>query len=68
LIEKIVFLPISSFNLNSFLQTHLGAVGCHVSVFLTGTNYLGRAGVIDSLAEKLLPAYVCFRDGTGAWS
>jgi hypothetical protein len=37
--EKIVFLTISpSFNLNSFLQTHLGAIGSHVSVFLIGTN------------------------------
>jgi hypothetical protein len=47
LIEKIVFLTISSsFTLDSFLQTHLGAIGTHVSVFLIGTNYLGGVGMI----------------------
>jgi hypothetical protein len=47
LIEKIIFSYNSpSFNLNSFLQTHLGAVHSHVLVFLTETNYFGRLGVI----------------------
>jgi hypothetical protein len=36
----------SSFNLNSSLQIHLGAIATYVSVFLIGINYLGRAGVI----------------------
>jgi hypothetical protein len=45
--EKIIFLTISpSFKLNSFLQTHLGAVGSHVPVFLIGTSYFGREGVV----------------------
>jgi hypothetical protein len=45
LIEKIIFLKISlSFNLNSFLETYLGAVGSHVPVFLIETSYFGRAG------------------------
>jgi hypothetical protein len=44
LIEKIIFLTISpSFNLNSFLQTHLGAVGSRVPVFLIETSYFGKA-------------------------
>jgi hypothetical protein len=44
LIETIIFLTISpSFNLNSFLQTHLGAIGSHVPAFLIETSYFGRA-------------------------
>jgi hypothetical protein len=47
LIEKIIFLRIfPAFNLNSFLQTHLGAVDSHVSAFLIETSYFGRAEVI----------------------
>jgi hypothetical protein len=44
-IEKITFLTISpSINLNSFLQTHLGAVGSHVPAFLIETSYFGSVG------------------------
>jgi hypothetical protein len=44
LIEKIIFPTISpSFNLNSFLQTHLGAVGSRVPVFVIETSYFGTA-------------------------
>jgi hypothetical protein len=46
LIEKIIFLTISpSFNLNSFLQTYLEAIGSHVLAFLIETSYFVRLEV-----------------------
>jgi hypothetical protein len=43
--KRLFFLQFTpSFNINSFLQTHLGVVGSHVSVFLVGSIYLCRVG------------------------
>jgi hypothetical protein len=52
MIEKTIFLTISpTFNLNSFLQTHLGAVGSQVPAFLIKGKFFGK--VSDCLVRAV---------------